>query len=151
LSTGGRPEIFLVLPLVLCGLGLLYLDYVRRPTAIGRYIVEIWTMLEKHPNCGKLPRGWEQYLNKEYRASQDLSRQRIFSRLPFLVVFLFPTLAVLPFGFARLISHDHHHPWDHVFWAPWALGVVFMVMLLASTLKGRWYPAGWRPSIRGRF
>lgn len=134
--------ILLLLPFVLSGLGLLYLDYVRRPAAIGKYIrTELWKMLERPPACGQLP-CWERYLDKDRK--QLSRRQYVLSVLPFLLVFFVPTVVVTVLGYFKLIDIDIDG--FRGFWALWWLDVVLAVMLAISvlvTVRGRWHPAAW--------
>jgi hypothetical protein len=136
-SKGSRLQILLVLPFVLSGLGLLYLDYSRRPAAIGKYIrTELWLILELHPACRQLP-SWERYLDKK---RQQLSRRdRLLGALPFVLVFLVPSVLALVVGAYKLI----HSSWGEAYWLLWVACLVVVLMLLALLARRRWHPAAW--------
>jgi hypothetical protein len=162
-----------VLPFILSGLGLAYLDYVRRPAAIGQYIKELWTALD--PTC-QWP-CWERHLDQlrparptksarpdtqcrpdaashpdtgEAAQADELSRvmsgaHRFLSILPFLLVFLVPAVLVLIVGCVYLTRGE----WQSGLWALWALGLLLVVVLFVVlavgvlTPIGRWRPAAW--------
>jgi hypothetical protein len=84
--TSGHVELLLVLPVVLCGLGLIQAQYSRQSHQIGDYIREcLWLRLPTHP--GDAVPSWEHYISN--------SRRRFHGIVARLLIFAVPSIACI--------------------------------------------------------
>jgi len=136
---GDRLEILLILPIVLCGLGLAYLNHSYGAFRLGDYVREhLWQELrdaqpeDAATRIGSLP-SWEEEARKGRKVGSLLQPRGWLGFLPGLLIFGIPSIA-------SLVLNWDARPWGDAgdLTAAWVAGAVAFIAAVALTALVGW-------------
>lgn len=110
-----RLEILLVLPFILCGLGLIHQEHSHRTNVLGTYVRErLWPELAESAGYRL---SWEQFLHDYQRHEERRATWALLGRAPYVLIFFAPGAASL---LLTALAVDRPPTW---FWFVWVAGV----------------------------